>query len=316
MNSAHVVVVGSSNTDMVVKSDRLPVPGETVTGGRFVIAPGGKGANQAVAAARLGATVTFVAKVGQDVFGDQAVEGYRAEGIHTDLILRDPQEATGVALILVDSKGENVISVASGANHALLPDDIQKVADTIRSAAVLMLQLETPAPTVKAAARLAADAGVAVILDPAPAPDGPLDADLLSCISYLTPNETEAQRLTGLPVVDEATACAAAEKLLAVGARSVILTLGAKGALVATPDGAELIPGHAVEARDSTAAGDAFNGGLAAALAQGLPLADAVRQANLVGALSVTRLGAQPSLPTAEELKQARKTTAMPRELL
>ena len=304
MKTSRIVVVGSSNTDMVVKSDRLPAPGETVTGGQFVIAPGGKGANQAVAAARLGAQVAFVAKVGQDVFGDQALEGYQREGIATQWILRDPENATGVALILVDAAGENLISVASGANHALTPEDVQKAAEVIRTAGVLMLQLETPIATVKEAARLAAEAGVAVILDPAPAPDGPLAADLLANVTYLTPNETEAQRLTGIPVTDEATARTAAEKLLGAGARCVIVTLGAKGALVARGDGAEMIPGHAVEARDSTAAGDAFNGGLAAALAGGLSLQDAVRRANLAGALSVTRLGAQPSLPTAEELRR------------
>ena len=304
MNTSRIVVVGSSNTDMVVKSDRLPGPGETVTGGQFVVAPGGKGANQAVAAARLGARVALVAKVGQDVFGDQAVEGYQREGIDTQWILRDPENATGVALILVDDAGENLISVASGANHALTPEDVQKASEVIRSAAVLMLQLETPIPTVKEAARLAAEAGAAVILDPAPAPEGPLDADLLGHVTYLTPNETEAQRLTGIPVTDEATARTAAQKLLGAGARCVIVTLGAKGALVASAAGAEMVPGHPVEARDSTAAGDAFNGGLAAALAGGLSLQDAVRQATLVGALSVTRLGAQPSLPTADELRQ------------
>lgn len=303
MAAARVVVVGSSNTDMIVKSDRLPGPGETVTGGQFLLAAGGKGANQAVAAARLGAAVTFVAKVGQDVFGDQAVAGYKKEGIDTQWILRDPDRATGVALILVDSRGENLISVASGANHALTPEDVRGAAEVIHTAGVLMLQLETPMETVREAARLAAEAGVAVILDPAPAPDGPLDPDLLGHVTYLTPNETEAQRLTGIPVTDEATARTAAERLLAAGPACVIVTLGAKGALVATSDSAELIPGHPVEARDSTAAGDAFNGALAAALAQKLPLPDAVRQANQSAALSVTRLGAQPSLPTASEVQ-------------
>lgn len=303
MNARRIVVVGSSNTDMVVKSGRLPSPGETVTGGQFVIAPGGKGANQAVAAARLGARVTFIAKVGRDVFGDQAIAGYRNEGIDTDWVLRDAKHPTGVALILVDAAGENLISVASGANHALAPEDIERAAPVIRKADVLMLQLEIPLETVRTAARIAQEAGVAVILDPAPAPDGPLPSDLLAQITYLTPNETEAQRLTGLSVTGEETARAAA-RLLADGPQCVIVTLGAKGALVATADGAAMVAGHPVDALDSTAAGDAFNGGLAVALAEEFSLQEAVRRAGLVGALSVTRLGAQPSLPTAEQLRQ------------
>jgi ribokinase len=304
MKTPRVVVVGSSNTDMVVKSQRLPAPGETVTGGQFVVAAGGKGANQAVAAARLGAKVTFVAKLGQDMFGDQAVEGYRREGIVTDFILRDPDHPTGVALILVDGKGENLISVASGANHALTPEDVAKAADAIRAADVVLLQLETPIETVAFTARLAAEAGVAVVLDPAPAPDVPLDGELLGHVAYLTPNETEAERLTGIRVTDEASARAAAAKLLRSGARHAIITLGTKGALVAAADRMVLVPSFPVEARDSTAAGDAFNGGLACALARGMSLEDAVREASLVGALSVTRLGAQPSLPTVEELRR------------
>ena len=297
-----IVVVGSSNTDMVVKAERIPVPGETVTGGQFVMAAGGKGANQAVAAARLGAEVTFVAKLGQDMFGDQAIENYNKEGIVTDLILRDPKHHTGVALIMVDQEGENLIAVASGANHALTPQDVEQAAERIRSADVVMLQLETPMDTVQFAAQLAADAGVPVILDPAPA--APLDNSLLERVAYLTPNESEAERLTGIQVQDEASARAAADELLGRGARHVIVTLGSKGALVAGPDGASLIPSYAIDARDTTAAGDAFNGGLASALAKGMPLEEAVRQASLAGALAVTRMGAQPSLPTEEELRR------------
>jgi len=308
MNASRIVVVGSSNTDMVVKSNRLPAPGETVTGGQFVMVPGGKGANQAVAAARLGAEVTFVAKVGADMFGDEAIEGYRREGILTDLVLRDADLHTGVALILVDDGGENLISVASGANHALTPKDVDAAAERVRMAAVMMIQLEIPMDTVIRAAQLAAKVNVPVVLDPAPAPDGPLDAALLEFVTYLTPNETEAQRLTGIEVTDEDSAKAAAEKLLDAGARNAIVTLGGKGALVASTEGSFLVPGYKVEAADSTAAGDAFNGALAAALAAGQSLDEAVRQANLVGALSVTRLGAQPSLPTAEELRRFAET--------
>jgi ribokinase len=299
-----IVVVGSSNTDMVVKSDRLPGPGETVTGGCFAMVPGGKGANQAVAAARLGAEVTFVAKVGDDVFGRQAIEGYRRDGIRTDFILRDLEQATGVALILVDSSGENLISVASGANHALTPGDVDAAAEPIRAADLVMLQLEIPPETVARAAAIAHQAGVPVMLDPAPAPDGPLDATLLSQITYLTPNETEAARLAGVDVADERSAWDAAQHLLLGGARHVIITLGAKGAFIAGPQITTLVPAPKVEAVDSTAAGDALNGGLAVALAGGAPIDEAVQRANLVAALSVTRLGAQTSLPTADELRQ------------
>ncbi|MGD0896800.1 MAG: ribokinase [Thermoguttaceae bacterium] len=300
MKTPRIVVVGSSNTDMVVKGRRLPAPGETVTGGQFVLAAGGKGANQAVAAARLGAEVTFVAKVGRDVFGDQAVENYRKEGIRTDYVFRDSDHATGVALILVDEQGENLISVASGANHALTPGDVEKAADRIRAADLVMLQLEIPMETVAKAAELASGSGVPVILNPAPA--APLPDGLLGRIAYLTPNESEAQHLTGVRVEDEATARQAAQRLLAAGAAHVVITLGAKGALLASPGKAGLVPSRRVRAMDTTAAGDAFNGGLAWALGCGLGLDEAVRQACLVGALSVTRLGAQPSLPTKAEL--------------
>jgi ribokinase len=295
-----IVVVGSSNTDMVVKGQRLPAPGETVSGGQFLLAAGGKGANQAVAAARLGADVTLVAKVGRDMFGDQAVENYGKEGIRTDYVFRDDQRATGVALILVDQQGENLISVASGANHALTPADVEKASDRLRAADVVVIQLEIPMDTVAKAVEVAAGAGVPVILNPAPA--APLPDGLLKKVAYLTPNETEAQQLCGVRVEDEASARQAAEKLLAAGAAHVVITLGAKGALLASPGKASLVPSRRVQALDSTAAGDAFNGGLAWALGCGLALDEAVRQACLVGALSVTRMGAQPSLPTKAEL--------------
>jgi ribokinase len=299
------VVVGSVNTDMVVKGKRLPAPGETVTGGQFVLAGGGKGANQAVAAARLGGRVTLIAKVGQDMFGDQAIAQYEREGIVTDGILRDPANATGVALILVDEKGENSISVASGANHALTPADVEKALPLIRGADLLMLQMEIPTDCVQKAAELAFAAGVPVILNPAPA--SPLNASILRLVTYLTPNETEAEGLTGIAVRDEQSTYAAAKKLLDLGVRNVIITLGSKGALVVTAEGKWMVPSYPVKAIDTTAAGDAFNGGLACAVAAGKPLFEAVRQANLVGALAVTKLGAQPSLPTAAELEKFAK---------
>lgn len=304
MHRPRIVVVGSSNTDMVVKSRRIPRVGETVVGGQFVMAAGGKGANQAVAAARLGAEVTFVAKVGQDMFGDQAIAGYTREGIDTRFVFRDPAHATGVALIMVDEQGENLISVASGANHHLGPADVDQVADAIRQAEVLVVQLETPLATVLHAARLAHAAGVRVILDPAPAPAEPLPRELLSAVTCVKPNETEAQRLTGLAVEDEHSARQAAEELVRQGATSAIVTLGARGAVWLEGGQWGFVPGFRVEALDSTAAGDAFSGALACALARRMPLAEATRYACLAAALSVTRMGAQPSLPTAEEVER------------
>jgi ribokinase len=302
MSVPQIVVVGSVNTDMVVQGPRLPGPGETVIGGRFVMAAGGKGANQAVAAARLGAEVSLVARVGTDWFGEQALQGYRREGVGTDLIVRDPQAHTGVALILVDVGGENSISVASGANANLTPADVERASERIAGAAVLLLQLEVPLEAVCRAARLAAEAGVPVILDPAPA--APLPRDLLECVDLLTPNEHEAQFLTGIAVRDEGSARAAAARLLADGAKNVAITLGPRGVLLATPDAARLIPSVRIDAIDTTAAGDAFNAGLAWGLAAGLPLEQAASRACLVGALCATRLGAQPSLPTAAQFEE------------
>ncbi len=302
MSSAKIVVVGSVNTDMVVKSERIPGPGETVTGGTFFMPAGGKGANQAVAAARLGAEVTLVAKVGDDMFGHQAIENFKKEGILTDFVALDSENATGVALILVDDAGENCISVAPGANFAITTADVDAAADAIRNADVVLLQLEVPMPVVVHTAALAAEAGVPVVLDPAPA--APLPEGLLPNVSVLTPNESEAERLTGIAVTDETSARQAAAALREAGARQVIVTLGTKGALAIGPDIDTLVPSYEVQAADSTAAGDAFNGGLAAALGSGDVLEDAVRQAAMVGALSVTKMGAQPSLPNAEELNQ------------
>jgi ribokinase len=300
MKPAQIVVVGSVNTDMVVKAQRIPAVGETVTGGQFVLAAGGKGANQAVAAARLGAQVTLGAKVGQDIFGDQAVENFGREGILTDFVLRDAQSATGVALILVDHEGRNLISVAAGANFALRPRDVDLAAQRIRTADVVLLQLEVPLDTVAYTAELAARAGVRVILDPAPA--APLEDSLLRNIAVPTPNEPEAEQLTGIAVRDEASAHAAAGGLLDRGVGQVLITLGAKGAFWADRHQSRHFPPAKVEAVDSTAAGDAFNGGLAVALAECRPMDEAVRQASLAGALAATRLGAQPSLPTRSEL--------------
>jgi ribokinase len=293
--------VGSSNTDMIIKVDHIPKPGETVIGGEFSTAAGGKGANQAVAAARAGGKVLFVARVGDDIFGQQAVEGLVADGIDASHILQDSNAPSGVALIFVDQRGENSIAVASGANARLTPEDVLSARDAITSADVLVTQLETPLDAVQAAVDLAVKNGVRVVLNPAPA--RPLGEEILRHVSVLTPNETEAELLTGIEVSNDAAALAAAERLNALGVQAVLITLGSRGAFFFDSDHRELVPGFELEAVDTTAAGDVFNGALAVALAEGRPLTKAVRFANAAAALAVTKLGAQPSAPTREEIQ-------------
>ncbi len=295
-----VVVVGSSNTDMILRVARVPRPGETLLGGAFSTAPGGKGANQAVAAARAGGRVAFVARLGRDALGDAALAGFRREGMALSHIVRDDAEPSGVALIFVGADGENSIGVAGGANQRLSPRDIRAARTLIEGARVLLLQLETPLETVEAAASLAHQAGVEVILNPAPA--RALPDSLLRKVSILTPNETEAGMLTGIRVGDVASATKAANALRRRGARRVIVTLGANGALVSAEEGIMWIHGFRVRAVDTTAAGDVFNGALAVRLAEGCPLHEAVRFAHAAAALSVTRAGAQPSIPVRREI--------------
>jgi ribokinase len=302
MSKKSIVVVGSSNTDMIIKLARIPRPGETVLGGEFFSAAGGKGANQAVGAARAGGRVTFVARVGNDIFGDQAVAGFRKDGINVDCVFRDRAAPSGVALIFVAKDGENSIAVAGGANARLMPADVKRAARAIRSAAVLVAQLETPLETVQAAAGIAAKAGVRFILNPAPART--LPDSLLTLVSILTPNETEAEILTGINVTDASTASKAADQLLARGVKTVILTLGSRGAFLADASGKQLVRGFKVKAVDTTAAGDIFNGALAVALAEKKSLPAAVRFANAAAAISVTRWGAQPSAPTRTEIER------------
>ncbi len=297
MASPRLLVVGSSNTDLIVRADRLPGPGETVLGGDLITAPGGKGANQAVAAARLGAAVTFVARVGQDMFGQAALDNFRREGLDTRYLIQDAEAPSGVALIVVGANGQNLIAVAPGANSRLTPQDVEAARPAFAETDLVILQLETPVETVLAAAQAGQAAGALVILNPAPAQ--PLPAELYAAVDLLTPNETEAALLTG-----ESTPEAAAAVFLKQGVRTVIITLGEAGALLATQsDPMRRIPGFHVQALDTTAAGDAFNGGLGVALARGQPRESAVRFAHAVAALSVTRLGAQPSLPTLAEVE-------------
>ncbi|MDD5351144.1 MAG: ribokinase [Chthoniobacteraceae bacterium] len=302
MNAPRIVVVGSSNTDMSVQMDRLPQPGETVLGGAFATAAGGKGANQAVAAARAGAEVTFVARVGRDELGDRAVNGFLQEGIRTECVFRDKTAPSGVALIFVDANGANSIAVASGANARLTPADVRKAKTALAGAGALLVQLETPMKTVCAAVDMAVKAGVPVILNPAPAQ--PLPDALLQKVAFLTPNETEAALLTGIPVRGRRDAKKAAEQLMRRGARGVIITLGSRGVLLADAQGARLVRGFEVKAVDTTAAGDTFNGALAVALAEGKTPLEAVRFAQAAAALSVTRPGAQESAPRREEIER------------
>jgi len=297
-----IVVIGSSNTDMIIKTGKIPRPGETVIGGAFHMAAGGKGANQAVAAARAGGDVTFIARVGDDVFGRQAIEGFKRHGIKVEYVLKDRRAASGMALIIVGQDGENSIAVASGANANFSPDDVVKAARAIGAADVCLLQLETPLETVKAAARIAASKGVPVILNPAPARR--LDNNLLRKISILTPNETETEILTGIKIKNEPDMAKAAQKLMARGVKSVLITLGARGVFVASQGIRQTIPAFKVKAVDTTAAGDVFSGALAVAFAEGRSLNDAARFANAAAAISVARLGAQPSAPTRKEIEE------------
>jgi ribokinase len=296
-----ILVIGSSNTDMIVQAPRIPRPGETILGGTFNTAAGGKGANQAVACARAGGKVTFVARVGRDMFGEQALQGFRQDGIDVTYVKQDDTAPSGVALIMVDEHGENSIAVASGANNNLGKADLEAARAAFQTADTVLMQLEIPLETVEAAARMAREQGIRVILNPAPACT--LSDALLQNVSILTPNETEAELLTGIIVQDETSARKAAEVLIGKGVKTVILTLGAAGAYLHTDTFQGLIPSYPVEPVDTTAAGDTFNGVLAVALAEGRSLEQAVTFANAAAALSVTKLGAQPSAPDRESVE-------------
>jgi ribokinase len=300
MTASPIVVVGSSNMDLVAKAPRIPVTGETLTGTDFFMVPGGKGANQAVAAAKLGAEVILVAKLGKDVFASESLENFKSVNINTQHIEQLDGVPSGTAVIAIDDNGQNMIIVVPGANGKLTPADVDKAQSDIASAAVVVAQLEVPIETVEQAAKIANQNNVPFILDPAPA--RPLSDELLSRVDILTPNETEAETLTGIKVTDPASAADAADALLAKGVKTVIITLGEKGLLLATQDSKEMIAGYQVKAVDSTAAGDAFTGSLAYGLARGNAIKDAAVYANAVAAVSVTRYGAQPSMPTTKEV--------------
>lgn len=293
-----IVVLGSTNTDMVISGAKIPVPGETVCGGSFMMNPGGKGANQAVAVARLSARrrqCVFIAKVGDDLFGRDTARRLKAEGIDARLIV-DKTAASGTALILVDRKGQNCISVALGANGTLSPEDVAPFASDIERADALLLQLETPLETVLWAARTAHEKGVHVILNPAPA--AKLPRELYACLDWITPNETEAELLTGVKVADLASAQTAERVLKRRGVAHVAITLGAKGCYAA----GRIHPCVKVKAVDTVAAGDTFNGAFVVALAEGKGVDEAIAFAQAAAARAVTRPGAQSSVPFRREV--------------
>ena len=301
MSRARIVVVGSSNIDMVVKSDTIPQAGETVLGGDFVMVPGGKGANQAVCAARLGADVKLVARIGDDVFGETSLENFRAVGVDTTFVTKDPTAPSGVALIVVDRGGENAIVVAPGANHALTPADVDRARQAIADADAVVLQLEIPPETVAHTIDLAHSLGVKIVLNPAPM--RPISTDLLRKVDVLVPNQHEAAGLLGKTGGGaDLDARSAASALLALGVGSVVITLGAQGAYAAGPSTAEHIEPMKVKAVDTTAAGDAFTASLACGIAEGGDLIASARFAARVAAIAVTRMGAQPSMPSREEV--------------
>ncbi len=299
------MVVGSSNMDLVVKADVIPCLGQTVLGGDFLMVPGGKGANQAVAAARLGAEVYFVARLGDDLFADKSLDNFKTVGVHTRFVHRTPDTASGVALIAVDAQGHNIIVVAPGANSKLAPEDVDGAVCAIKSAGAVVAQLEIPLETVEHTAELAQKAGVPFILDPAPA--RVLSDELLSRTFVIKPNETEAHILTGVEVVDVKSASEAAGVLLDRGVKHVVITMGPAGFLLADSDSVEFVEAPNVDAVDSTAAGDAFTGALATGLARGREIHEAAVYANWVAALSVTKMGAQPSMPTEEDVAAFQK---------
>jgi len=305
-----VLVVGSSNTDLIVQSKRLPTAGQTVIGGALTRAPGGKGANQAVAAARAGADVHFIGKVGDDDFGKQTLSNLKTEGIRTRHLGTERGTPSGVALILIDEAGENLISVAPGANMELEATDLEGAESAFRAASFALFQLENPLSTVRRGISVAHRHGCRVILNPAPAPERKLPAGLLKQVDVLTPNSSEAAALTGGPVGSVSAAYRAAEALREMGTGTVIITLGSKGAVVVSEAARYSVPALKVKPVDTVGAGDAFNGALACALAEGQPQEDAVRFAVAAGGLAVTRRGAQPAMPRRAEILKALKRLA------
>ncbi len=301
MNSLQIYVMGSSNTDMVVKTEKLPKPGETVMGGVFLMNHGGKGANQAVAAARLEGDVNFIASLGADMLGSKALSQFQKEGINTDFVIQNKETPSGVALITVDENGENCIVVAPGANERLSKNTMELALQKISSGSILLLQLEIPISTVEAAVKLGYQKGLKIILNPAPA--GKINTEVFKYLYALTPNESEAEELTGIAINDMDSVREAAMKIFNMGVTHVIITLGKNGAFILNEEYSELIEAPVVKAQDTTAAGDCFNGALAVALSKNKSVREAVIFACKAASLSVTKMGAQASMPTSSEIE-------------
>lgn len=298
--NSRILVVGSSNTDMTVKTRHIPKPGETVLGGDFTMGPGGKGANQAVAAARLGGDVEFICKVGRDLFGKNAIEHYKSEGLRTGGILFSGQPS-GVALISVDESGENCIVVASGANGDFCTADIEACRASLESCSILLLQLEIPVPAVALAAEIAHKAGAMVVLNPAPS--AALPEEIFRNVDLFIPNETELSDFSGIPVSDAGSAFKAAQAMRAKGVGKLIVTMGSKGALICDGDSPVTVPAQKVRAVDTTAAGDTFCGALCVAISEGRSLLEATEFATRASALTVQKMGAQNSIPFRKDLQ-------------
>jgi ribokinase len=309
MSEASIVVVGSLNADLTVRVPRFPAPGETISGSDFAIVPGGKGANQAAAAGRLGARVAMIGQVGADAQGAFLRDALQAARVETRFVATDETAATGVAVITIDARGENQIVLAAGANGTFAPERLAPALGAVRSAGVVLLQLEIPLATVMRAAAEGRAAGAAVVLDPAPAV--PIPDQLLALASYVTPNERELAILAGRQPTGDDTPLedidAMARSVLERGAQRVLVKLGARGSRLFASDGVQSWPARQVQAVDTTAAGDAFNGALAVALTERATLDQAVRFATVAASISVTRPGAQPSMPTREEVDNARR---------
>ena len=302
MSGDGILVIGSANMDLVVRVERFPRPGETLFGTNFKMFPGGKGANQAVCSAKLGQRVHFVGKIGNDPLGEQLFGSMQHDGVLLEAVMRDPSEPTGTALIAVDEKGQNQIVVVSGSNMRFLPADLENVRGLFGSASVVVLQLEIPLETVAKAAELAHEEDATVILNPAPARQLPYS--LLSFVDFLTPNESEAQLLTGIQITRRSSAEEAARRLVAQGVKNVLMTLGSEGCLLVNAERADTFPARRVRPVDTTAAGDAFNGAFAYALSKREELDSAIKFANTVAGYSVTKHGAQSSMPTMPELEE------------
>lgn len=295
-----IIVIGSSNVDMVVRTSHLPAPGETILGGEFFMNQGGKGANQAVAIKRLGGNLIFMAKLGNDVLGRQSVGYFKKEGIDTRYIALDEDSASGVALISVDDHAENSIVVASGANMLLNEQDVDKMLEEMCEGDILLMQLEIPLQTVEYAARKAFGKGVKVVLNPAPARS--LPKELFRHLYMVTPNRIEAEMLTGIKIANDADVEKVAEEICAMGVKNVIITLGSKGCLIREEGVSYRIDAFKVELVDTTAAGDTFNGALCVGLSEGMDLKQAAVMASKASSIAVTRMGAQSSIPYREEL--------------